>query len=70
LNDLLHGKNIDPQKVLVFRHRPHEPELNKILPWLAADKPEVFNTYQQIQNEKVEKAMTRAIAPYWAIWYE
>ena len=39
LNDLLKGKEIDPKKVLVLRHRPHEPELNKVLPWLAAEKP-------------------------------
>lgn len=60
LNDLLHGKGIDPQKVLVLRHRPWEPELNKVLPWLAAEKPDVFNAYQQSQKEKVERAITRA----------
>ena len=60
LNDLLIGKNIDPQHVLVLRHTPREPELNKVLPWLAADKPDVFNTYQQTQTTKVEKQMTRA----------
>ena len=43
LTDLLRGKDIDPQQVLVLRHRPWEPELNKVLPWLAAEKPNVFN---------------------------
>ena len=57
LNDLLKGKGIDPQHVLVLRHRPNEPELNKILPWLAAEKPDVFNAYQQTQGERVERAM-------------
>src|SRR6476646_10012963 len=57
LNDLLTGRSIDPRQVLVLRHRPHEPELNKVLPWLAAEKPDVFNAYQQTQGEKVEKAM-------------
>jgi len=57
LNDLLLAKGIDPQRVLVLRHRPHEPELNKVLPWLAAEKPEVFNAYQQTQGEKLEKVM-------------
>ena len=42
-SDLLRGKDIEPQQVLAFRHRPLEPELNKVLPWLAAEKPEVFN---------------------------
>ena len=60
LNDLLRGKGIDPHEVLVFRHRPFEPELNKVLPLLAADKPELFNAYQRTHREKVESAMTKA----------
>jgi hypothetical protein len=60
LNDLLRSKDIDPEKVLVMRHRPFEPELNKVLPWLASDRPDVFNAYQQTQGEKVEKAMATA----------
>lgn len=57
LNDLLQCKDIDPRHVLVLRHRPNEPELNKVLPWLAAEEPDVFNAYQQTQGERVERAM-------------
>jgi len=57
LNDLLKGNGIEPKRVLVLRHRPHEPELRKVLPWLAAEKPAVFNAYQQAQGEKLERAM-------------
>lgn len=57
LNDLLKGKDIDPQRVIVLRHRPREPELSKVFPWLAAEKPDVFNAYQQTQGEKLERAM-------------
>jgi hypothetical protein len=60
LNDLLITKSIDPERVLVFRHRPFEPGLNKVLPWLAAERPDVFNAYQQTQGKRVEKAMTSA----------
>ncbi|MCD6345601.1 MAG: GIY-YIG nuclease family protein, partial [Anaerolineae bacterium] len=60
LKDLLLGKNIDPQHVLVLRHRPLEPELNKVLPWLAAERPGVFNAYQQTQTKRVEQAMKNA----------
>ena len=60
LSDLLRSKDVDPQQVLAFRHRPLEPELNKVLPWLAAEKPEVFNAYQQAQTKQVEQKMTRA----------
>jgi hypothetical protein len=57
LNDLLIGKGIDPKDVLVFRHRPHEVELNKVLPWLAAERHELFNAYQSSQENDVETAM-------------
>ena len=57
LNDMLQGEGIDPQQVLVLRHRPQERELSKVLPWLAAEKPDVFNAYQQTQGEKLEKRM-------------
>jgi hypothetical protein len=57
LNDLLRGKGFDPEQVLVMRHRPSEPELNAVLPWLAAERHDLFNAYQQTQNEKVERAM-------------
>ena len=60
LNDLLRRKGIDPHEVLVFRHRPFEPELNKVLPLLAADRPDLFNAYQRTHRPKVEKAMTKA----------
>ena len=60
LNSLLSKCDIDPKTVLVFRHRPSEPQLNKVLPWLVVEKPKVFNAYQQIQGEKVEKAMQSA----------
>jgi hypothetical protein len=45
---------------VILRHRPTEPELNKVFPWLAAERPDIFNAYQQTQGEKVEKAMQGA----------
>lgn len=57
LNNLLLGKDIEPEHVLVLRHRPREPELNKVLPWLAAERPDLFNAYQQTQRERLEKVM-------------
>ncbi len=59
LNDLLIGKGIDPKQVLVLRHRPKESKLNKALPWLAAERPELFNAYQQTQKDKVERVMQK-----------
>jgi hypothetical protein len=56
-NKLLLDKAIDPKQVLVLRHRPSEPQLNKVLPWLAAEKPDLFNAYQQTQGDKLERVM-------------
>ena len=52
LNTLLIGENFDPREVIVMRHRPYEPELRKVLPWLATEKPEVFKAYQQTSEDR------------------
>ncbi len=60
LNDLLKAEHVEVNTALVFRHRPYEPQLNRVLPRLAQEKPEIFNTYQQFQGERLEAAMRRA----------
>jgi hypothetical protein len=60
LNDLLRKDSIDTKTVLVLRHRPTEREFRKVLPWLAAERPETYNAYQQAQNPTAEKAMRKA----------
>src|SRR5688572_23250973 len=60
LNILLREKSINPETVIVMRHRPAEPQLRKVLPWLAAEKPDLFNAYQQTHGERVETALTKA----------
>jgi len=57
LNDLFKIEGVDPERVLVLRHRPYEPELNKVLPWLAGERHDLFNAYQQAHGEKLEKVM-------------
>jgi hypothetical protein len=57
LNDLFQKNGIDPRQVLVLRHRPKEPKLNRALPRLAAERPDVFNAYQSIQASSLERAM-------------
>jgi hypothetical protein len=61
LNDLLRAKNIDPRSVLVLRHRPNEPKLRKVLPWLAAERPSFYNAYQQTQSPRLAEAMRKLI---------
>ncbi|HQH53502.1 MAG TPA: GIY-YIG nuclease family protein [Candidatus Hydrogenedentes bacterium] len=63
LNDLLERRGVDPRDVLVLRHRPIEPKLRRILPWLAAEKHNVFNTYQQTQTKNLERTMLKLVGP-------
>lgn len=58
-NTLLSHSGIDQRSVVIFRHRPFEPELKKVLPWLAEEKPDVFNAYQQTQGDRVEQALKK-----------
>jgi hypothetical protein len=60
LNDLFAARKIDPKAVIIFRHRPTEPKLYKMLPRLAAERPELYNAYQQTQSRVVENAMKTA----------
>jgi hypothetical protein len=48
--DLLAKHQIDPQAVLLLRHTPKESRLRKVLPWLAAGEPAVFNAYQALSK--------------------
>lgn len=59
-NDLLMLEGLDPRSVLVLRHRPFEPGLRTVLPWLAAERPEIYNAYQQTQTPRVEEAFKKA----------
>jgi hypothetical protein len=59
-NDLLIKQALDPKQVIVMRHRPTEPQLNKIMPWLAVERPDLFDAYQQTQGERVERVLQRA----------
>ena len=61
LNALLTHESIDPATVLVLRHRPSQARLNRVLPWLASERPELFNAYQQIQGPKLEASMAKLV---------
>jgi hypothetical protein len=60
LNHLLKNAGISLDGVLIMRHRPNQPELNKVLPWLASEQPDIFNAYQQTQTGRGEGALKQA----------
>lgn len=60
LNALLRAEGIDPQGVVVLRHRPYEPELRKLFPWLIAERRELFEAFQRTHGKTVEASVARA----------
>lgn len=60
LNGLLEASGIRPRDVLVFRHRPYEPSLNKILDRIVHERPDLFDCYQSTHGPRTEAALSRA----------
>ena len=56
LNYLLGGTGHNPEHLLILRHQP-EPTLGILCPWLATERPDVFNAHQSFRGEKLERAM-------------
>ena len=59
-NAALIASGIDLKEVIVFRHRPYEPELNRIFEWIAAERADLFDCYQGTHGPRVEAALKRA----------
>ena len=59
-NDLLGLSGIAEKDVLVFRHRPFEPALNRVFDWILAERPDLFDCYQSTHAQRTESALTRA----------
>lgn len=49
LKHLLELTALDLAQVLVMRHVPVEKPLRKVLPRLAAERPDLFLAYQRVQ---------------------
>lgn len=59
-NDLLRLSGIDERQVVVFRHRPAEPELNRVFDWLVAERSDLFDSYQSTHGPRTEAALRQA----------
>ncbi len=61
-NELLEMVGINPTDTptLVLRHQPREKELRRVFAWIAQEKPELFNAYQNLQGDRVSKSMRKA----------
>jgi len=59
-NDLLRLGGIHEKEVLVFRHRPYEPQLNRVFDWIVAERPDLFDCYQSTHGTRTEAALKNA----------
>ncbi|MEL7832042.1 GIY-YIG nuclease family protein [Citromicrobium bathyomarinum] len=59
-SELLERDGFDPSKIVVFRHRPMEPELNRNFDWIVAERPDLFDCYQNTHGTRTESALKRA----------
>lgn len=60
LNSMLEASGVQLDQVVVFRHRPAEPALNRVFDRLAAERPDLFDCYQSNHAARTEAALTRA----------
>lgn len=59
LNDLFDRSGIDPSDVVVVRHRPSEARLNRIMPWLVSERPDLFSAYEAVQDRRAAATFRR-----------
>jgi hypothetical protein len=57
-NDLLNKFDIDPMEVNIARHRPEIP-LRARFPWIASERPELFEYYQSTQSPNRERMLLK-----------
>lgn len=60
LNGLLEASGIELNEVLVFRHRPWEPSLNRIFDRIVSQRRDLFDCYQSTHAAHTESALLRA----------
>jgi hypothetical protein len=55
--NLLELVGLDPAQTLIVRHAPVEKKLKWVLPWLVAERQDLWLTWQRIQWETLERPM-------------
>jgi hypothetical protein len=60
LNVLLELTAHRPSDVVVLRHKPYEPALNRMLDRIVSERPELFDCYQGTHGARAEAALQRA----------
>ena len=51
--DLLRAQGFDADskgKILLLRHRPFEPQLARVMPWMIEERRDLFEAYQSVSG--------------------
>ncbi len=59
-NAMLEASGISLSEVLVFRHRPYEASLNRVFNGIVAERPDLFDCYQDTHGPRTEAALVKA----------
>ncbi len=59
-NELLERSGIDLKDVVVFRHRPVEPALNRAFDMIVSERPDLFECYQDCHGARTEASLLKA----------
>jgi hypothetical protein len=63
-SELLERAGIDPATVILLRHKAQEDELNRRLPWLIANEPDIYSRWQSIQGASLTKSVIKLSGGY------
>lgn len=58
-NAMLTTAGFQLNRTVVVRHRPTERKLQAVLPWLVADRPDLFQVYQSFQEGRAAACLMR-----------
>ena len=56
-NGLLETCGLRPQDVSVILHTPKPRKLHRVLPWLASERPDLFDAYQSVHSTNAESTL-------------
>lgn len=56
---LLRSEDIAPKDVAVLFHASDRPALHRVLPWLAEERPDLFNAYQNNHGPQAEAVVKK-----------
>jgi hypothetical protein len=57
LSQVMRAEGLEPERSTLILHRPKPPGLRRLLPWIAAEQPEVFDAYQSVHSRPAQATL-------------